>query len=342
MRFANPEYLYLLALLLPLLVALFIYSVHWRKQALKSYGDIELLKRLMPSMASLRGKISFWLLTVAVVLAIVMLARPQFGSSKEVVTTRGVEVVVALDISNSMLADDIKPNRLEKAKRLISRIMSKSKENKVALIVFAGDAFVQLPITDDFISAGMFLESISPSLIEYQGTDIGAAIDLAAKSFTPNEKIGKAIVLITDGENHEGGAEEAAKRAAEKGMNVFVLGIGTDKGGRIPVGGKDEYMRDEQGYQVLSKLNEEMARSIAEAGKGTYVRVDNTNNAQAIIENELEKLQQDEVRTEVYTKYKEQFIVIAFMLLVVLVAEMVVTAAIDAIIQAKNRKGERD
>ena len=213
MRFANPEYLYLL-LLLPALMLLFFYSNYRRRKNLESYGDIQLLKALLPSKATMRARISFWLQFVAVALTALLLARPQFGSNKETVTTRGVEVVVALDISNSMLADDIKPNRLEKAKRLISRIMNKSKENKVALVVFAGDAFVQLPITDDFISAGMFLESIDPSLIEFQGTDIGAAIDLAAKSFTPNEKIGKAIVLITDGENHEGGAEEAAMRAA--------------------------------------------------------------------------------------------------------------------------------
>ena len=164
MRFANPEYLYLL-LLLPALMLLFFYSNYRRRKNLESYGDIQLLKALLPSKATMRARISFWLQFVAVALTALLLARPQFGSNKETVTTRGVEVVVALDISNSMLADDIKPNRLEKAKRLISRIMNKSKENKVALVVFAGDAFVQLPITDDFISAGMFLESIDPSLI---------------------------------------------------------------------------------------------------------------------------------------------------------------------------------
>ena len=191
MRFANPEYLYML-LLLPVVIGLFIYSNYRRKKNINSYGDPQLLKRLIPSTATLRNRITFWFTFFALALTILLLARPQFGAKKETVTTRGVEVVVALDISNSMLADDISPNRLEKAKRLISRIINKSGENKVALIVFAGDAFVQLPITDDFISAKMFLESISPSLIARQGTDIGAAIDLAAKSFTANEKIGKA------------------------------------------------------------------------------------------------------------------------------------------------------
>ena len=338
MRFANPEYLYLL-LLLPVMVCLFIYSNYRRKKNINSYGDPLLLKKLIPSTAVLRNRISFWFTFFALALTVVVLARPQFGAKKETVTTRGVEVVVALDISNSMLADDIYPNRLEKAKRLISRIINKSGKNKVALIVFAGEAFVQLPITDDFISAKMFLESITPSLIARQGTDIGAAIDLAAKSFTANEKIGKAIIVITDGENHEGGAEEAALRASERGINIYMLGIGTEKGGRIPVEGKDSFMRDSEGFVVISKLNEEMAGNIAKAGKGTYVRVDNTNNAQTIIENELDKLQKDDVRTEVYTKYREQFEVIAMLVLLLLVAEIVIITMIDSF--ARKNKGSQ-
>lgn len=337
MRFANPEYLYML-LLLPVVIGLFIYSNYRRKKNINSYGDPQLLKRLIPSTAILRNRITFWFTFFALALTILLLARPQFGAKKETVTTRGVEVVVALDISNSMLADDISPNRLEKAKRLISRIINKSGENKVALIVFAGDAFVQLPITDDFISAKMFLESISPSLIARQGTDIGAAIDLAAKSFTANEKIGKAIIVITDGENHEGGAEEAAMRAAEKGINIYVLGIGTEKGGRIPIEGKGEFMRDNEGFVVISKLNEEMAGNIAKAGKGTYVRVDNTNNAQTIIENELDKLQKDDVKTEVYTKYREQFEVLAILILLLLVAEIVIVTITDSMGKGKKEK----
>ena len=338
MRFANPEYLYLL-LLLPVMICLFIYSNYRRKKNIAAYGDPQLLKTLMPATAVLRGRISFWITFFALALLVVVLARPQFGAKKETVTTRGVEVVVALDISNSMLADDIYPNRLEKAKRLISRIINKSGKNKVALIVFAGEAFVQLPITDDFISAKMFLESITPSLIARQGTDIGAAIDLAAKSFTANDKIGKAIIVITDGENHEGGAEEAALRASERGINIYMLGVGTEKGGRIPVEGKDSFMRDSEGFVVISKLNEEMAGNIAKAGKGTYVRVDNTNNAQTIIENELDKLQKDDVRTEVYTKYREQFEVIAMLVLLLLVAEIVIITMIDSF--ARKNKGSQ-
>lgn len=337
MRFANPEYLYLL-LLLPVIVSLFIYSGYRRRKNIRRYGDPQLLKALIPGIAVLRNRISFWFAFAAFALLVLVLARPQFGSKKETVTTRGVEVVVALDISNSMLADDIHPNRLEKAKRLISRILNRTGENKVALIVFAGDAFVQLPITDDFISAKMFLESITPALIARQGTDIGAAIDLASKSFTSNEKIGKAVIIITDGENHEGGAEEAAMRAAEKGINIYVLGVGTEKGGRIPLDGRNDYMRDNEGFVVVSKLNEEMAGSIAKAGKGTYVRVDNTNNAQTIIENELDKLQKDDVTSEVYTKYKEQFEPLALLALLLLVSEIVIVVVIDLIGKGKRNR----
>ena len=339
MRFANPEYLYLL-LLLPVIVLLFFYSIYRRNKDIRSYGDPQLLKALIPSYASLRNHLTFWLSLTAVMLMVFVLARPQFGAKKETVTTRGVEVVVALDISNSMLADDITPNRLEKAKRLISRIINKSSENKVALIVFAGDAFVQLPITNDFISAKMFLESITPRLIERQGTDIASAINLATKSFTPNEKVGKAIVIITDGENHEGGAEEAARLAAEKGMNVFVLGIGTEKGGRIPMSGKNDFLRDSDGYVVVTKLNEEMARSIAEAGKGVYITVDNTNNAQTIIDNELDKLAKDDIKTEMYTKYKEQFMAIAVLAFIVLVIEIILNIALDSISLSRRKKND--
>lgn len=325
---------------MPVIALLFFYSIYRRNKDIRSYGDSQLLKALIPSYASLRNHLTFWLSLTAVMLMVFVLARPQFGAKKETVTTRGVEVVVALDISNSMLADDITPNRLEKAKRLISRIINKSSENKVALIVFAGDAFVQLPITNDFISAKMFLESITPRLIERQGTDIASAINLATKSFTPNEKVGKAIVIITDGENHEGGAEEAARLAAEKGMNVFVLGIGTEKGGRIPLSGKNDFLRDSDGYVVVTKLNEEMARSIAEAGKGVYITVDNTNNAQTVIDNELDKLAKDDIKTEMYTKYREQFMVIAALAFIVLVIEIILNIVLDSISLSRRKKND--
>ena len=214
-RFEEPAYLYLL-LLLPFLAAFYLYSNYRRRRNIRRFGDPELLAQLMPDVSKYRPDVKFWLIFAAIGLFSVLLARPQFGSKQETVKRKGVEVIIALDISNSMLAQDVQPSRLEKAKRLVSRLVDELDNDKVGMIVFAGDAFTQLPITSDYISAKMFLESISPSLISKQGTAIGEAINLATRSFTPQEGVGRAIIVITDGENHEGGAVEAAKAAAAK------------------------------------------------------------------------------------------------------------------------------
>lgn len=323
MRFATPEYLYLL-IIVPIILAIYIYSNYRRKKSLRLYGDVELLRSLMPDVSNYRPGIKFWLSLTALVLIVVALARPQFGSKKETITRQGIEVVIALDISNSMLAEDIAPNRLEKAKNIISRLIDKFENDKVGLIVFAGDAFVQLPITNDFISAKMFLETISPDLITRQGTDIGGAINLAMKSFTPKEGVGKAIIVITDGENHEGGAEDAAKLASEQGMNVYLLGVGSLDGAPIPIAGTNDYRRDKENNVVVTKLNEQMAQSIAQAGNGAYIRVDNTNNAQKLLESEVNKLAKADVETEVFTEFNEQFEFIAWLALILLVIEILI------------------
>ena len=332
MKFATPEYLYLL-LLIPLAIAVYKYAGYRRKRNIRRYGDPELVSKLIPAYSSTRSSIVFWISLLAMALMIFALARPRYGKGKTTVTTRGVELVVALDISNSMLADDIQPNRLEKAKRLVKRLAEQLRGNKIALVVFAGDAYVQLPITDDFISIEMFLESISTNQVSRQGTDIAAAINMASRCFTPNDKIGKAIVLITDGENHEGGAEEAAKKASESGKKVFVLGIGTPKGGRIPQGGGN-FLRDRDGQVVVTKLNEEMAMGIAKAGNGVYLQVDNTNNAQKILSDQLDKMNKDEMTTDVYTGYNELFVYPASLALLLLFLDLAIVAAADL----KNRK----
>lgn len=327
MKFATPEYLYLL-FFIPLAIVIYHYACYRRRKSIKRYGDPQLVERLIPAYSRRRSAILFWLPLLALSLMIIALARPRYGKGKTSVTTRGVELVVALDVSNSMLADDIYPNRLEKAKRLVKRLAEQLKGNKIALVVFAGDAFVQLPITDDFISIEMFLESISTNLVSRQGTDIGAAINLASRCFTPNEKIGKAIVLITDGENHEGGAEDAAKKASESGKQVYILGIGTAKGGRIPLGGNN-FLRDRSGQVVVTKLNEEMAMNIAQAGNGMYLQVDNTNDAQKILSDQLEKLTKDETTTDVYTGYNELFLYPATLAVILLFLDLILVAVAD-------------
>ena len=196
--------------------------------------------------------------------------------------------------------------------------------DKVGMIVFAGDAFTQLPITSDYISAKMFLESVSPSLISKQGTAIGAAINLAARSFTPQEGVGRAIVVITDGENHEGGAVEAAKEAAKKGIQVNVLGVGLPDGAPIPIEGSNDFRRDREGNVIVTRLNEAMCQEIAKEGNGIYVRVDNSNSAQKAINQEINKMAKSDVESKVYTDYNEQFQVIAWMILLLLLVEMLI------------------
>ena len=322
-RFEEPTYLYLL-LLLPFLAAFYLYSNYRRRKAIRKFGDPVLMAQLMPDVSKYRPDVKFWLVFAAIGLFAVLLARPQFGSKLETVKRQGVEVMIALDISNSMLAQDVQPSRLEKAKRLVAQLVDKMENDKVGMIVFAGDAFTQLPITSDYISAKMFLESINPSLISKQSTAIGAAINLATRSFTPQEGVGRAVIVITDGENHEGGAVEAAKAAAEKGIHVSVLGVGMPDGAPIPVEGTDDFRRDRDGNVVVTRLNEQMCQEIAQAGDGIYVRVDNSNAAQKVIAQEINKMAKADVETQVYTEFNEQFQAVAWIILLLLLAEMLI------------------
>lgn len=320
-KFANPQALFLYILLL-IIVVIFFMAQHKRKKALLRYGTPELLGTLMPEVSSFRPALKFWITFTALCFMVLLLARPQFGTKMETVTRKGIETIIALDISNSMLAEDVAPNRLEKSKNIISKLVDGFVDDKIGLIVFAGEAFVQLPITNDFISAKMFLESINPDLIVRQGTNIKAAIDMATRSFTPNEGVGKAIIIITDGENHENGAKEAAKEAAEKGMMVYVMGVGSPEGAPIPVGRSGDFRRDKEGNVIVTKLNEQMCQEIAAAGNGVYIRIDNTNNAQRILQKEMDKLAQADMETTIYSEYNEQFMVMAWIAFILLLLEM--------------------
>lgn len=320
-KFAYPNALFLYIPLL-LIVALFLYASYKRRSDLRQYGSPELLGAMMPEASRHRPQLKFWLTFAALCFMVLLLARPQFGTKIETVKRQGIETVIALDISNSMIAQDVAPNRLERSKNVISRLVDGFEDDKVGLIVFAGDAFIQLPITNDFISAKLFLESISPSLITRQGTNIKAAIDMATRSFTPREGVGKAIIIITDGENHEGGAVEAAKVAAEKGMMVYVMGVGTPEGAPIPEGRGNDFRRDKEGNVIVTKLNEQMCQEIAAAGNGVYIRIDNTGNAQKILQKEVDKLAKADLDTAVYSEHDEQFQVMAWIAFVLLLIEM--------------------
>ena len=322
-RFAHPDFLYLL-FVLPALVAFYVYAMLLKKKAIKKYGNPELLAELMPEVSPGRQHLKFWLLFGAITMVIFVIAGPPFGSKLETVKRQGIEVMVCLDVSNSMLAEDVSPNRLEKAKQMLAKLTDGFKDDKMGLIVFAGDAFTQLPITSDYISAKMFLSSINPSMVTSQGTAIGAAINLALRSFTPSETSDKTIILITDGENHEDDAVKAAAAAAEKNIHVNIVGMGDPKGSPIPVAGANNYMKDKDGNVVITKLNEQMCQEIVAAGMGLYVRADNTNSALKALQKELDKMSKSELDSKVYSEYNEQFQTLAWIALVLLLVDFFV------------------
>ena len=321
LRFEDPIYLWML-LIIPILVLVRFIVWQKRKRNLRKFGDPSLLKEMMPDVSKYRPTIKFSLLLSAITILIFMIARPQVGSKISHEKREGIEVLIALDISNSMLAQDVIPSRLEKSKLLIEDLVDHFTNDKVGLVVFAGDAFVQLPITNDYVSAKMFLQNINPSLITTQGTDLARAISLSQSCFTQREHIGRAIIVITDGEDHEGGALEAAREAYKKGINVFILGVGTSKGAPIP-DGNGGYLKDNSGQTVLSALNEHMCQQVAKAGNGVYIHVDNTSDAQEKLNKELSKLQSGISDTVVYSEYNEQFQIFGIILLLLLIAETI-------------------
>ena len=324
-RFEDPIYLYLL-ILIPVL-ALIRMMTYWnQKKRLRKFGEPALLKELMPNVSRFRPQVKFWLLEAALALLIVMLARPQMGTRISHEKRTGIETIIAMDISNSMLAEDVAPSRLDRSKMMVENLVDHFTNDKIGLIVFAGDAFVQLPITSDYVSAKMFLSNIDPSMMGTQGTDIAAAINMAIHSFTQEEGIGKAIIVITDGEDHEGGAIEAAEEAKAQGYKVFVLGIGNTTGAPIPQKGGG-YMTDNTGNTVMTALNEQMCRDIASASGGVYIHVDNTTTAQERLNDEIAKLQKGEMQSVVYDEYDEQYQWFGVLVIIILIIEVLISEA---------------
>ncbi len=319
-RFEDPIYLYLLAIVPLLLIVRWLMS-RQQKRRLRKFGDVELVRQLMPDVSRIRPSVKFFLLIGALTLLIIMLARPQMGTKISHEKRTGIETIICMDISNSMLAEDVAPSRLDRAKMMVENLVDHFNNDKIGLIVFAGDAFVQLPITSDYVSAKMFLSSIDPSMIATQGTDIAKAIDMASHSFTQQEGVGKAIIVITDGEDHEGRALEAAKEALERDMRTYVLGVGSPNGAPIPTGNGD-YLKDNTGKTVMTGLNENMCRQLADAGNGAYIHVENNSNAQDLLDKELDKLAKKEISSTIYSDYDEQFQAVGILVLLLLIIEI--------------------
>lgn len=320
-RFANPQYLYLLFIVV-VIWGVFFYGEYKRRKNLKKFGKISVIEPLMPEVSKYRPSLKFFLQQLALILLIFVIARPQMGSKLETVKKEGVEIEIVLDVSNSMMAKDISPTRLDRAKMILSKLVDELDNDKIGLVVFAGDAYTQLPITSDFVSAKMFLSTINTNMVPTQGTSIGRAIDLAANSFTQDDSADKAIIVITDAENHEDDAVGAATEAAKRGIRVDVVGVGTSQGAPIPIGNSsNNFIKDREGNVVITKLNEQLGQEVAKAGNGIYVSADNSNSALRAIVAEVRKMKGSDIESKVYSDYDEQYQVLAILAFILLLVD---------------------
>lgn len=301
--------IYLFALV-PVLAVLYYFLKRWKKKAIREFGDPELVRRLNPNVSVSRPGIKFFLIMTGFLFLIIGICGPLIGSRLEEVKRKGADIIIALDVSNSMLAEDIKPSRLERAKQALNRLIDRLEGDRIGIVVFAGEAYVQLPITTDYNAAKMFISSINTDMVPTQGTAIGAAIDLSRESFTDTTIKHSAIVVITDGENHEDDAVEAAKQAADAGVKVFTIGMGSVEGAPIPVhdnGAVVGFKQDNNGTTVVTKLDQTMLSEIADAGHGRFVRATNADDGIDLVLKELNALDKKEFKAKMYTDYENQF-----------------------------------
>ena len=303
-RFANPQLLWLLVLV-PVMVVAFAAILLLRRRNLRRFGNIETVRSLLRDVSSWRVHTKFILFTLAFVAMVFAAARPQFGAKLREQKSEGVEMMFVVDVSNSMLAEDFTPNRLDRTRYAIDKLFTQLNQDRVGVVVFAGEAKVQLPITTDYRMARSFTKRLSPQLVDVQGTDISDAIDLASLSFSQREGASRVMILITDGEAHDNDAVVAAERAAERGIRIFAIGIGSPQGAPIKVGG--EFIKDEKGEMVVSRLNEQLLQQITEIGKGGYIRASNAEFGLSEIVDEIAKMEKSERSTLTFDEYNEQF-----------------------------------
>ncbi|SHM27385.1 vWA domain-containing protein [Mucilaginibacter sp. OK098] len=322
LRFAHIDYLWGL-LLIPVFILLFIVVSRWKSKAVKSLGDRSVVNLMIPDVSFSRPWLKFILFTVAYAFLLIGAADPQIGSKMEEEKRKGADLMILLDVSNSMLSQDLVPNRLENAKRAIAQLIDNLHTDRIGIIVFAGEAYVQLPMTTDYSAAKLFLNTINTNMVPTQGTAIGSAIDLGMKSFDFKDGTGKAMIIITDGENHEDDAVAAAKNATDKDVTVHVIGVGSPEGAPIPIyqnGKQVGFHTDSAGKTVVSKLNEDMGKEIAAAGNGAYVRATNANSGLGIVMDQIGKIQRKTIDSKNFKDFEDRFqffIGFAFLLLVI-------------------------
>lgn len=308
-QFENIYFFYALGLL-PVFILMYWLLNRWRKKTFATYGDLLIIEHLIPDVSKSKRNWKFFAFTLAFGLVIIGIVNPQVGTKLEEVKRKGADLMICLDISNSMKAEDLQPNRIEKAKQEISKLINKLEGDRIGIIVFAGEAYVQLPITTDYAAAKLFLESISTDLIPTQGTAIGTAINLALESFGKDEGKNKAIVIITDGENHEDDAISAAEASSEKGIAIHTIGMGSPDGAPIPIyknNVREGFKKDKEGNSVITKLNEQSLLEIAAAGNGIYVRASNSDAGLYKVVNEINKLEKKSFESKIYSDYEDRF-----------------------------------
>lgn len=310
LRYEHIEYLNLLFGIPVLLIAILLFN-KWRYKSIALFGEHRLIKKLMLSHSEKRRQIKSMLTIIIFIFLIIGISNPQIGTKMEEVKREGVDLIIAIDLSNSMMAEDIKPNRLERAKLAISKLIDKLEGDRIGLIVFAGEAYVQLPITTDYSAAKLFLSTVSTKIVPTQGTEIAKAIDLGIESFDMENTQNKAIIIITDGESHDEKAIESSKKANELNIFVHTLGMGLSKGAPIPIynkyGNRTGYRKEKDGKIIVSTLNEDLLQKIAQSGQGIYVRANNSKAGLSTLLTEINKMEKKEIGTMIFTEYKDRF-----------------------------------
>lgn len=321
-QYDHIEYFNLLWVLIPL-VLIFVWYIYWRKKAINSFATNSLFNRLSPLQSNAKHYTKFLLIIIAIIALIIGLANPKVGTQFETVKREGVDVMIAIDVSRSMNAKDIQPSRMLKARQFVSNLINKMANDRIGLIVFAGNAYLQMPLTVDYSATKMYLKQINTDLVPTQGTAIGAAVELAEKSYPKNQKNQKILLLITDGENHEGNAEDAIASAKKNGIKVITIGVGTEKGAPIPIGKRGEFKKDKEGNIVVSKLNKTMLKNLAKEANGTYYDI-NTDKVINKIIDELGTLDGKIFEEKVITDYKKHFQLFLFIAIILLLIDFVI------------------
>ncbi|NQY67389.1 MAG: VWA domain-containing protein [Flavobacteriales bacterium] len=341
-RFLNIEYFYLLGLI-PVMILIYSLNKRWRKNAIASYGDPKLVAQLLPDLSKVKPILKQLIGITIITLLVIGLVNPQIGSKLKEVKREGIDVIIAIDLSRSMMAEDLQPNRLERAKQMISKLVSRLKNDRIGFIVFGAEAYVQLPLTLDYSAAKLFLSTVNIGIIPNQGTAIGSAIRRSYGAFGEENERNKALVIITDGENHEDDALQEAENAVSKGIIVHTVGLGSAKGGPIPVyqgGRKQGYEKDRDGGTIVTKLNETMLKQVASYGEGAYIRAGNTSSDLDRLFDEFNKLEKQEFDSKVFSDYEDRFQYFLFPALLLLILDLFLSDRKNKWLKSLNLFGE--